>query len=73
MTPRMIRRYCRIDSTSEQMLEQAMTRVGLSARAYDRILKVSHTIADLEGVEKILSPHVSEAVGYRSLGRCGGE
>jgi magnesium chelatase family protein len=69
MTPRMIRRYCRIDSASEQMLEHAMTRVGLSARAYDRILKVSRTIADLEGSEKIQSPHVSEAVGYRSLDR----
>jgi len=69
MTPRMIRRYCRIDTASEQMLEQAMTRVGLSARAYDRILKVSRTIADLEGSEKIQSPHVSEAVGYRSLDR----
>ncbi|HEY8225288.1 MAG TPA: YifB family Mg chelatase-like AAA ATPase [Pyrinomonadaceae bacterium] len=69
MTPRMIRRYCRIDAASEQMLEQAMTRVGLSARAYDRILKVSRTIADLEGSDKIQSPHVSEAVGYRSLDR----
>ena len=69
MTPRMIRRYCRIDSASEQMLEHAMTRVGLSARAYDRILKVSRTIADLENSEKILSTHVSEAVGYRSLDR----
>jgi magnesium chelatase family protein len=69
MTPRMIRRHCRIDAASEQMLEQAMTRVGLSARAYDRILKVSRTIADLEGCEKIASTHVSEAVGYRSLDR----
>lgn len=69
MTPRMIRRHCRIGAASEQMLEQAMTRVGLSARAYDRILKVSRTIADLEGSEKIQSTHVSEAVGYRSLDR----
>lgn len=69
MTPRMIRRYCRIDSESEQMLERAMTRLGLSARAYDRILKVSRTIADLEGSEEIRSPHVAEAVGYRSLDR----
>jgi magnesium chelatase family protein len=69
MTPRMIRRFCRIDADSEQMLERAMTRLGLSARAYDRILKVSRTIADLAGSEKIQSPHVSEAVGYRSLDR----
>ncbi len=69
MTPRMIRRYCRIDSESEQMLERAMTRLGLSARAYDRILKVSRTIADLEGCDEIRSAHVAEAVGYRSLDR----
>jgi magnesium chelatase family protein len=69
MTPRMIRRYCRIDAESEQMLERAMTRLGLSARAYDRILKVSRTIADLEASAEIRSPHVAEAVGYRSLDR----
>jgi magnesium chelatase family protein len=69
MTPRMIRRYCRIDAESEHMLEQAMIRQGLSARAYDRILKVSRTIADLAGSERIQSGHVSEAVGYRSLDR----
>ncbi|HVH70144.1 MAG TPA: hypothetical protein VNB49_03415 [Candidatus Dormibacteraeota bacterium] len=69
MTPRLIRRYCRIDAESEAMLEHAMARLGLSARAYDRILKVSRTIADLEGAEAIRSPHVSEAVHYRSLDR----
>jgi magnesium chelatase family protein len=69
MTPRMIRTHCPIDSTSERMLESAMTRLGLSARAYDRILKVSRTIADLEGCETINATHVSEAVGYRSLDR----
>jgi magnesium chelatase family protein len=69
MTPRMIRAHCQIDAASERMLESAMTRLGLSARAYDRILKVSRTIADLEGSEKINSTHVSEAVGYRSLDR----
>jgi len=69
MTPRMIRKHCEIDSASEQQLEQAMTRLGLSARAYDRILKVSRTIADLEDCAKIGSNHVSEAVGYRSLDR----
>jgi len=69
MTPRMIRVHCKIDAASERMLESAMMRLGLSARAYDRILKVSRTIADLEGSEKIRSTHVSEAVGYRSLDR----
>ena len=69
MTPRLIRSYCRIDNESETMLERAMTRLGLSARAYDRILKVSRTIADLEGTEDIQSSHVAEAVHYRSLDR----
>jgi magnesium chelatase family protein len=69
MTPRLIRKYCRIDSESESMLERAMTRLGLSARAFDRILKVSRTIADLEDSLEIQSTHVSEAVHYRSLDR----
>ena len=69
MTPRLIRRYCRIDAESETMLERAMTRLGLSARAYDRILKVSRTIADLEDCDDIQSAHVAEAVHYRSLDR----
>ena len=69
MSPRLIRKYCRIDAECERMLEQAMTRQGLSARAYDRILKVSRTIADLEGHEEIGLVHVAEAVGYRSLDR----
>ncbi len=69
MTPRMIRKYCRIDTEAERLLEQAMTRLGLSARAYDRILKVSRTIADLEKQAEIAPAHVAEAVGYRSLDR----
>ena len=69
MLPRLIRKYCRIDSEGERMLEQAMTRLGLSARAYDRILKVSRTIADLDACEDIRPHHVAEAVGYRSLDR----
>ena len=69
MTPRMIRNFYHIDSHSEKLLEDAMRRLGLSARAYDRILKVSRTIADLEGADTINSNHVSEAVGYRSLDR----
>ena len=69
MTPRHLRRFCRLDAESERMLESAMTRLGLSARAYDRILKVSRTIADLEAAQEIRSVHVAEAVGYRSLDR----
>jgi magnesium chelatase family protein len=69
MTPRLIHRHCRLDPEGERLLEQAMTRQGLSARAYDRILKVSRTIADLEASEDILPKHVGEAVGYRSLDR----
>ena len=69
MTPRLIRRFCRIDAESERLLEGAMARLGLSARAYDRILKTSRTIADLEEEEEIRSVHVAEAVGYRSLDR----
>jgi magnesium chelatase family protein len=69
MTPRHLRRFCRLDAESERMLESAMTRLGLSARAYDRILKVSRTIADLDAGGEIRSAHVAEAVGYRSLDR----
>ena len=69
MTPRLIRRHCRLDAEGERLLEQAMTRQGLSARAYDRILKVSRTVADLEGSGPIRQAHVAEAVGYRSLDR----
>ena len=69
MPTRLIRKYCRIDEECERMLERAMTRLGLSARAYDRILKVSRTIADLEGRTEIRPQHVAEAVGYRSLDR----
>ena len=69
MTPRLIRKYCAIDSESKSLLEAVIVRLGLSARAYDRILKVSRTLADLEGREKIGSTHVSEAIQYRTLDR----
>lgn len=69
MSSRHIRRFCRIDAECERMLENAMTRLGLSARAYDRILKVSRTIADLEDSDEIRPGHTAEAVGYRSLDR----
>ncbi|MDT5261368.1 MAG: magnesium chelatase family protein [Acidobacteriota bacterium] len=69
MSSRLIRRHARLDEEGERLLESAMTRLGLSARAYDRILKVSRTIADLDGREDIQPKHVAEAVGYRSLDR----
>jgi magnesium chelatase family protein len=69
MSSRQIRKYCNISADCERLLESAMTRLGLSARAHDRILKVSRTIADLEGAEDINSTHLSEAIQYRSLDR----
>jgi hypothetical protein len=58
-----------IDASSKSLLENAITRLGLSARAYDRILKVSRTLADLQGKESIEPEHVSEAIQYRTLDR----
>ena len=69
MKPRHIRKYCKIDEDSLSLMEKAMNRLGLSARAYNRILKVARTIADIEGTEKIASEHISEAIQYRSLDR----
>ncbi len=67
MNTKSIRKYCKLDKDCQELLKLAMTKKGLSARAYDRIIKVSRTIADLEGSEKILPNHISEAVMYRSL------
>ncbi len=69
MTTRLIRKYCKISREGEDILKLAITRLGLSARAYDRILKLSRTIADLEGTDDILPHHIAEAVQYRSLDR----
>ena len=69
MSPTQIIRFCALDQESENLLERAMLKQGLSARAHDRILKVARTIADLEGSENISPAHISEAIGYRSLDR----
>src|SRR6202161_4776627 len=69
MPPRLIRKHCAISGEGEKLLETAIQRLGLSARAHDRILKVSRTIADLEGAPGIQPKHLSEAIQYRTLDR----
>jgi magnesium chelatase family protein len=69
MQPRDIRIHCKVDEQGQNLLKMAINQLGLSARAYDRILKVSRTIADLAGSENILPEHISEAIQYRSLDR----
>jgi magnesium chelatase family protein len=69
MMTRHIRRYCELDSASSQLLERAIDQIGLSARAYDRILKVARTIADLAGEAQIRSQDIAEAIQYRALDR----
>ncbi|MEW7277022.1 YifB family Mg chelatase-like AAA ATPase [Aquimarina sp. 2201CG1-2-11] len=71
MGVKQIRTYCKLDKASKDLLKTAMEQLNLSARAYDRILKVSRTIADLEGSTSIAGDHISEAIQYRSLDREG--
>ena len=69
MNSRQIKSYCQLDSKSSQKLMDAMNRMNLSARAHDRILKVSRTIADLDGSKQIAMKHLIQGIQYRNLDR----
>jgi magnesium chelatase family protein len=67
MTDTMVKKYCKLSDGGDDILREAFDTLGLSARAYNRILKVARTIADLEGSIDILDEHIIEAISYRSL------
>lgn len=69
LTPKLMKLHCAIDEESSMLLENTMSQMNFSARAYDRILKVSRTIADLSGSTNITADHLLEAIGYRTLDR----
>ncbi|MCX5714816.1 MAG: hypothetical protein NT033_08475 [Candidatus Omnitrophica bacterium] len=69
MSHKQVRKFCVLGKEENELLKMAMTKLGFSARAYDKILKVSRTIADLAGSENIKAEHLSEAIQYRSLDR----
>jgi magnesium chelatase family protein len=69
MSPRLVRRLCPLSADAERLLTAAISRLGLSARGHDRVLKVARTIADLEGTARVATEHVAEAVQYRGLDR----
>ena len=71
MGSREIRKFCRLDEASKTLMKNAIEKLGLSARAYDRILKVSRTIADMEESENIKPHHLAEAINFRSLDKEG--
>jgi len=67
MSTRLIKKYCTLEDEAKEILRLAMTQLGLSARAYDKVIRVSRTIADLAGAQTIRGEHIAEAVQYRSL------
>jgi magnesium chelatase family protein len=69
LEPQEIEKYCKLSPQDERLLDKAIEQLGLSARAWHRILKVARTIADLSGAENILTPHLAEAITYRRLER----
>ena len=69
LTPKLMNKYCKLNEKSKKILEDAFNKLGLSARAYGRILKVARTIADLDAAENIEEMHLAEAIQYRSLDR----
>ena len=73
MAVREIRRYCALSPACTALLRAAVESLGLSARAYDRILKVGRTLADLDGSDSVAERHIAEAIHYRSFDRKGGE
>jgi len=69
MTSRQVRQFCKLDPAGETILKQAMTELGLSARAHDKVLRIARTIADLDRVADIAANHLAEAIQYRRLDR----
>ena len=69
MESRELKQFCALEEATKELLKNAMAEYNLSARAYDRILKITRTIADLAGAEAVSSDHISEAIQYRSLDR----
>jgi len=69
MNHKLIRKYCKLGQKEQDLLKMAMTELNFSARAYNKILKIARTIADIEGTEDINADHISEAIQYRSLDR----